>query len=108
MEQKCEINSEFDFEFGLPELDPEECHSSKKIDYCIKSKLQIGDEYSDRDSTNCSSFCEGSHSVRHFKNFHPIDEKFMKIKLRSVPLSVRLDIDHDNNWKLSDECFTSL
>ena len=106
MEQQNKINIELNEEFGLPDIDDFESDVlplSTKIDINEVQKYEDEDGSSDKGSTSCSSATEENESVKHFKNYHPINLKFKNIKLRSVSRSLCLELSHSSSWKLSDE-----
>ena len=104
MENLKTNDSEIEDDISLPEID--EFNSKKSISPIRVSptrkmrKLKSGDNQ--RIEKLNLSISNKNQEVDHFKHFHPIGDKFKMIKLKSVPLDVKLGISNKSSWKLSD------
>ena len=97
--------SDSDDDIGLLKID--ELNHSESISPVRVSPTRIHKKFTNTLhtsllSTGDSPCSDETPKVDHFKHFHPIGDKFKLIKLKSVPLDVKLGISNKSSWKLSD------
>ena len=91
MDKQYLENTDSDDESDLPEIEnfntTEPVLLSKSSQMSFYKELQNVSNKSITSDGNSPSSDENQNSI-HFKHFHPIGEKFKKIKLKSVPIKV--------------------